>query len=589
MKKRIASILIALALVIITLAQTEFLSVTGEGGEPADPYCTETEVATDTEETDDIDEEGVVTSGEMTDPDGGDDTTSSQTDQDVTSDDQEDGSTETDPVKEAEVSEGTDAEDAEPDGNVQDQIQTVSGQDKTDTKTEPRSVEKTVPQKAKKKIDTSKTDSDSDKAPADLKLDINTKDRTAVLDEPNSPLNASEIKGTRRRLGGKYTDYLLKEYQIEFSDDFALIMEEIENDFELSHGLITRETHEMRQDNLERGVVFGPDESSALAKASCDDEMIVLSTDEVELLTAETDDQEFADQLAYQATVATYHYRNWGDILAVYIAGQKKAGAEKVRLNKKAKPAIAALFAEMNDVEITDQENLIAVFKYRTAEEYIADKEAAGSGDTSMRERIADYLDPGFLTICAAECGSRQLTLGAMEAAYSDDPEKAVSAEREAVVLAAQTLNGKIHYFWGGKYNHIGWNKAWATPKIVTSAGSSDSGSLRLLGMDCSGFVSWSFINGFGSEDAGSILGQGTASQWVTSEPVTDEEAQIGDLVFLHAPNAGSINHVGILVGRDEDGDWMAIHCNGSDNNVSVERAYDAGFRYIRRPVIYQN
>ena len=106
--------------------------------------------------------------------------------------------------------------------------------------------------------------------------------------------------------------------------------------------------------------------------------------------------------------------------------------------------------------------------------------------------------------------------------------------------------------------------------------------------MDCSGFVSWSFINGLNNIDKGMSLGQGTASQWVTSEAVSDEEAQIGDLVFLRVPSAGSINHVGILIGRDQDGNWLAIHCNAGDDNVAVDRAYDVGFRYLRTPLVYQ-
>ena len=82
-----------------------------------------------------------------------------------------------------------------------------------------------------------------------------------------------------------------------------------------------------------------------------------------------------------------------------------------------------------------------------------------------------------------------------------------LDARRTSVILAAQTLNGKIHYFWGGKYNNLGWNKYWATLKPVTSAGSRDTGTYQMYGLDCSGFVSWSFINGFDS----SII-------WINSE-----------------------------------------------------------------------
>lgn len=445
--------------------------------------------------------------------------------------------------------------------------------------------------KKKTPIDTKKTDSKTDAAPKHLDLAISDQDRAAVLNTPNSPIDASEVSGSRARADGKYEAYLENEYDVVFSEDFALIMEEIENAFELKQGLISEKAYKQRAENLEKGVVFGLDESSARAKPETENEMLVFTDEEVDLYSDEANESPDVDG---RELIATYHYTNWADILAVYIIRQKQAGADKVLLNDHAKDALAQLFAEMNEVEITDEENLVAQFNCRTAEDVMSER----AEDDPVREEIARYLDPSFITVCAAQSGSRQLMLAGIRA--SEEAQAAAAAEageemtpldarRTAVILAAQTLNGKIHYFWGGKYNNLGWNKYWATLKPVTSAGSRDTGTYQMYGLDCSGFVSWSFINGFDSKEADMWLGQGTASQWATSEPVSDGEARIGDLVFLRAPSAGGINHVGILIGRDADGNWLAIHCNGSDDNVSVDRAYDAGFRYIRRPVIYED
>ena len=73
-----------------------------------------------------------------------------------------------------------------------------------------------------------------------------------------------------------------------------------------------------------------------------------------------------------------------------------------------------------------------------------------------------------------------------------------LDGERRDVVLAALSLEGKIGYFWGGKSYHVGWDDRWGENRTVTSGGSSQTGTVRPFGMDCSGFVSWAFINGGG-------------------------------------------------------------------------------------------
>ena len=68
---------------------------------------------------------------------------------------------------------------------------------------------------------------------------------------------------------------------------------------------------------------------------------------------------------------------------------------------------------------------------------------------------------------------------------------------------------------------------------------------------------------------------------------VSEADAQPGDLVFQRGPEAGSDNHVGILCGKTDAGDWIAVHCSSSKNGVTVGEAYSASFRYIRQPSFY--
>ena len=154
-----------------------------------------------------------------------------------------------------------------------------------------------------------------------------------------------------------------------------------------------------------------------------------------------------------------------------------------------------------------------------------------------------------------------------------------LSAERRAVVEAACTLVGKVNYFWGGKSLTIGWNPLWGTTMRVTAAGSPTTGTYRPYGLDCSGFVDWAFYNA----SAGSYImghGGGTYSQHAYCTPIAWSEAQPGDLVFYPGDS-----HVGIVGGRDENGNLLIIHCASGANNVVITDA--DGFTSIGRPEYY--
>ena len=64
---------------------------------------------------------------------------------------------------------------------------------------------------------------------------------------------------------------------------------------------------------------------------------------------------------------------------------------------------------------------------------------------------------------------------------------------RKAVVETAVQLVGRVSYFWGGKSLTLGWDDRWGVPTEVTAAGSGSTGTIRPFGLDCSGFVDWTF------------------------------------------------------------------------------------------------
>ena len=164
-------------------------------------------------------------------------------------------------------------------------------------------------------------------------------------------------------------------------------------------------------------------------------------------------------------------------------------------------------------------------------------------------------------------------------AALLRDLPEGLSPEREAVVRTACSLVGKVNYFWGGKSLIIGWDARWGELRLVTAAGSSTTGTYRPYGMDCSGFVDWVFYNATGG---GYIIGHGggATAQHSYCTDISWADAQPGDLVF-YPDNS----HVGIVGGRDANGELLIIHCASGYNNVVVTGL--EGFTSIGRPQYY--
>ena len=121
----------------------------------------------------------------------------------------------------------------------------------------------------------------------------------------------------------------------------------------------------------------------------------------------------------------------------------------------------------------------------------------------------------------------------------------------------------------------------------VTADGSDTTGTTRPFGLDCSGYVAWVYINcGLPSVQVDSVFGYSTATQWKYTTAIEWDKAQIGDLVFFNVPGAAKGNHVGIIVGYDDDGKYLIAHCSSSRNCVVVTEAIISGFHYVRRPLV---
>ena len=186
------------------------------------------------------------------------------------------------------------------------------------------------------------------------------------------------------------------------------------------------------------------------------------------------------------------------------------------------------------------------------------------------------------LDILLENLGSMNIPMGSLTISQEDAitllenlPDD-LDPKRKAVVETAVQLVGRVSYFWGGKSLTLGWDDRWGTSMEVTAAGSGSTGTKRPFGLDCSGFVDWTFYNATnGSYYPG--RGGGAATQHSYCTNIAWSDAQPGDLVFYPDDS-----HVGIVGGKDADGNLLIVHCSGGANGVVITGS--AGFTSVARP-----
>ena len=323
-----------------------------------------------------------------------------------------------------------------------------------------------------------------------------------------------------------YLDSLKNNYNLTFSDDFASVMDEIEKEYK------------------EKNKVADASDVNGSKTTTSADSLLV---------------------------------RNWQDILAVYIYEKSKAGATSFTLDASCKDDLSRIFAEMNPI-VRDKQDITKISYGNRKINYYIKKNNIAKKDRSVLKK---YVETDCKLLCAVVTASK----GFVRESVGDN----VSEDRVDVITAAYSLVGKVGYFWGGKSTVIGEDPSWGSVEKVSADGSRSSGTLRAYGLDCSGFVTWAVINGYKDQGMQAAVGDGTSDQWEKAGVVSEADAQPGDLVFQRGPEAGSNNHVGILCGKTDSGDWIAVHCSSSKNGVTVGEAYSASFRYIRKPSFYQD
>ena len=273
----------------------------------------------------------------------------------------------------------------------------------------------------------------------------------------------------------------------------------------------------------------------------------------------------------------------WKQVVAVFAA--KTAGADDgvdvATLDEDRVDRLRAVFWDMTqittEVEVIEHEDDTETILHITITAKTADEMRSFYHFTKYQNEGLDALldDLGVINGLLGDLNIRQEDAVELLKNLPAD----LSPERRVVIEHALTLVGKVNYFWGGKSLVLGWDSRWGTTMKVVADGSSTTGTYRPFGLDCSGFADWAFYNASG----GSYVighGGGASSQHSYCTPISWSEALPGDLVFYPGDS-----HVGIVGGRDTNGNLLIIHCASSANNVVITGV--SGFTSIGRPQYY--
>ena len=261
------------------------------------------------------------------------------------------------------------------------------------------------------------------------------------------------------------------------------------------------------------------------------------------------------DELDMQEGMEAAMLQNWRNVLAVYavkVSTDEEHGLDVITMDEEKLQLLREIFFDANKLEYELTARTVDGKRITTLHISVQIKDAMQMANeygftAQQREMLEELLKPDYDDIFLSLIGDYQpggtpigpVDISDIQGTLPDD----LDPLRESIVLTAYQLLGKVTYFWGGKSLVLGWDSRWGTPTTVTASGSGSTGKVLPFGLDCSGFVDWTFYNA----TSGAYLpgrGGGAASQHGYCTNIAWADALPGDLVFY-----ADDSHVGIVCG----------------------------------------
>lgn len=297
------------------------------------------------------------------------------------------------------------------------------------------------------------------------------------------------------------------------------------------------------------------------------------------------------DELDMQEGMEAAMLQNWRNVLAVYavkVSTDEEHGLDVMTMDEEKLQLLREIFFDANKLEYELTTRTVDGEQITTLHISAQIKDAMQMADeysftAQQREMLEELLKPDYDDIFLSLIGNYQpdgtpigpVDISDIQGTLPDD----LDPLRESIVLTAYQLLGKVTYFWGGKSLVLGWDSRWGTPTTVTAPGSGSTGKVLPFGLDCSGFVDWTFYNATNSAYLPG-RGGGAASQHGYCTNIAWSDALPGDLVFY-----ADDSHVGIVCGYDSVGNLLVIRCSGGQNGVVVTGR--EGFAVAARPDLF--
>ena len=297
------------------------------------------------------------------------------------------------------------------------------------------------------------------------------------------------------------------------------------------------------------------------------------------------------DELDMQEGMEAAMLQNWRNVLAVYavkVSTDEEHGLDVMTMDEEKLQLLREVFFDANKLVYELTTSIVDGAQKTILHISLQIKDAMQMADEygftdQQREMLEELLKPDYDDIFLSLIGNYQpddtpigpVDISDIQGTLPDD----LDPLRESIVLTAYQLLGKVTYFWGGKSLVLGWDSRWGKPTTVTAPGSGSTGKVLPFGLDCSGFVDWTFYNA----TSGAYLpgrGGGAASQHGYCTNIAWSDALPGDLVFY-----ADDSHVGIVCGYDSVGNILVIHCSGGQNGVVVTGR--EGFAVAARPDLF--
>ena len=297
------------------------------------------------------------------------------------------------------------------------------------------------------------------------------------------------------------------------------------------------------------------------------------------------------DELDMQEGMEAAMLQNWRNVLAVYavkVSTDEEHGLDVMTMDEEKLQLLREIFFDANKLVYELTTSIVDGAQKTILHISLQVKDAMQMADEygftdQQQEMLEELLKPDYDDIFLSLIGNYQpggapigpVDISDIQGTLPDD----LDPLRESIVLTAYQLLGKVTYFWGGKSLVLGWDSRWGTPTTVTAPGSGSTGKVLPFGLDCSGFVDWTFYN---ATNGAYLLGRGggAASQHGYCTNIAWADALPGDLVFY-----ADDSHVGIVCGYDSMGNILVIHCSGGQNGVVVTGR--EGFAVAARPDLF--